>query len=168
LELVHIQLGELWANVKQARRNLWVLVACDATTKIIPVMQVGARTQEMAYAIVHELKLRLKAGSVPVFSSDGLKHYFYALTAHFGEWIILEGERKAVWMILPEFLYRQVLKSRRRHRMVNVEQRMLWSLPTEYSMRLKASYLRGRLNTAFVEWVNLTIRQSVSKLTRCS
>lgn len=52
-----------------------------AKTKIIPVIQLGARTQEMAYSVVHELKSKLKVGRVPVFSSDGLKHYFYALTA---------------------------------------------------------------------------------------
>jgi hypothetical protein len=66
---------------------------CEAKTKIIPVIQLGARTQEMAYSVVHELKMRLKAGCVPIFSSDGLKHYFYALTAHFGEWVIVEGKR---------------------------------------------------------------------------
>ena len=50
--------------------------------------------------------------------------------------------------------------------MVDVEQRMLWGLPAEYSTRLKASLLIGKINTSFVERVNLTIWQSVSKLTR--
>lgn len=143
LNLVHVQLDELWANVKQSQENLWVWVACDAKTKIIPVLQVGGRTQEMAYSVVHEMKSRLKAGCVPVFSSDGLKHYFYALTAHFGEWVIPDGEKRSVWMVLPNFLYGQVIKSRRRHRVVDVEQRMLWGLPAEYSTRLKASLLSG-------------------------
>ncbi|MFO7660078.1 MAG: hypothetical protein R6V77_04125 [Candidatus Cloacimonadaceae bacterium] len=40
----------------------------------------------MAYRVVHELKRRLRSGSTPVFASDDLKHYFYALTAHFGQW----------------------------------------------------------------------------------
>jgi len=81
LELVHVQLDELWANVKQAEQAVWVWVVCDAKTKIVPVMQLGSRTQEMAYFVVHELKLKLKVGCVPVFSTDGLAHYFYALTA---------------------------------------------------------------------------------------
>ncbi|MCJ7433633.1 MAG: hypothetical protein MUO77_09115, partial [Anaerolineales bacterium] len=91
LDLGHVQLDELWANVKQAQHNVWVWVAVDAKTKIIPVLQLGARTKEMAYAVVHELKSRLNVGNVPVFSTDGLKHYFYALTAHFGDWIHVEG-----------------------------------------------------------------------------
>ena len=43
---------------------------------------------------------------------------------------------------------------------------MIWGLPAEYSSRLKAVGLTGLINTSFVERANLTIRQSVSKLTR--
>jgi hypothetical protein len=38
LELVHVQLDELWANVKQAEQVVWIWVVCDAGTKIVPVM----------------------------------------------------------------------------------------------------------------------------------
>jgi hypothetical protein len=44
----HIQLGELWAGLDHKGQEMWVWVACDVTTKIIPVLQVGGRTQEMA------------------------------------------------------------------------------------------------------------------------
>ena len=67
----------------------------------------------MAYRVVHELKHRLRPGCVPVFSSDGLKHYFYALTAHFGHWERPEG-KKRVWTLLGEFAYAQVIKHRRK------------------------------------------------------
>ena len=72
--------------MKRSNQDMWVWVVSDATTKIVPVIQVGGRTQEMAYRVVHELKGRLRPGWVPVFSTDGLKDYFYALTAHFGRW----------------------------------------------------------------------------------
>lgn len=88
---------------------MWLWIASDARTKLIPVMQVGARNQEMAYSVVHELKGRLAASCIPVFSTDGLKHYFYALIAHFGKWEIVEG-RKLVWVLLGEFVYGQVIK----------------------------------------------------------
>ena len=54
LELIHVQLDELWANMKRSNQDMWVWVVSDATTKIVPVIQVGGRTQEMAYKIVHE------------------------------------------------------------------------------------------------------------------
>jgi transposase-like protein len=88
LELIHIQLDELWVNAKSKGHDLWLWAATDAKTKIVPDPQgcrLGGRTQEMAFRVVHELKGRLKAGSVPEFSTDGLKQYYYALTAHFGK-----------------------------------------------------------------------------------
>jgi IS1 family transposase len=165
LELIHIQLDELWGNVKKSGQELWLWTASDAKTKILAVMQVGGRTQEMAYGVVHELKGRLKAGCVPVFSTDGLKHYYYALTSHFGKWEREEG-KKPVWVMLSDFLYAQVIKHQRRRRTVEVERRMLVGEEGEYRKRLKAGGQSGRINTSNVERLNLTIRQNVSKLTR--
>jgi hypothetical protein len=45
----------------------------------------------MAYGVVHKLKSRLKAGYVPVFSTDGLN----ALTAHFLWEMGVDGKEKA-------------------------------------------------------------------------
>jgi len=92
---------------------------------------------------------------VPIFSSDGLKHYFYALTAHFGEWIVPEGGTKPVWLILPSFLYAQVIKQQRRFRLVGVEHHLLWGLFDEYRARLKSDGLSGNINTSFVEHASL-------------
>lgn len=166
LDLAHVQLDELWANLKQTGQDVWVWVACDASTKLIPVLQLGGRTQTMAYGVVHELKTRLKSESVPVFSSDGLKHYFYALTAHFGEWVESEGKKKPVWSLLSSFAYAQVVKHQKRCRQVKVERRLLYGRLEDYAARLKSAGLSGRINTAFVERVNLTIRRCVAKLAR--
>jgi len=166
LELVHIQLDELWGHVKRAGHDIWVWTVCDARTKLIPVIQLGPRDQAMAYGVVHELKTRLRASCVPVCSSDDLKHYFYALTAHFGEWVPVEGQKKLVWMVLPAFLYAQVIKYWDWLRVVDIEQRQIWGLPADYRARLKAAGLSGNINTAFVERANLTIRECVSKLAR--
>lgn len=63
----------------------------------------------MAYSVVHELKDRLVTGCVPVFSTDGLKHYYYALTAYFGKREAADG-KKPGWALLGEFVYGQVIK----------------------------------------------------------
>lgn len=47
---------------------------------------------------------------MPVLSSDGLKHYYYAVTAHFGCWEKPDGEKKTVWKVLSSLLYGQVVK----------------------------------------------------------
>jgi IS1 family transposase len=50
------------ANVKDARQDIWLWIASDVKTKLIPVMRVGGRNQEVAFAVVHELKGRLATG----------------------------------------------------------------------------------------------------------
>ena len=165
LDLIHVQLDELWANMKRSRQDMWVWVASDAITKIVPVIQVGGRTQEAAYQVVHELKGRLRYGCVPVFSTDGLKNYFYALTAHFGMWERLDG-KKQIWVLLHDFVYAQVIKHQRRRRTIQVERRILCGEKGTYAERLKSAGLSGRINTSFIERLNLTIRQCVLKLTR--
>ena len=171
LELVHVQLDELWANVKQDSQDMWVWIASDAKTKLIPVIQLGGRSQAMAFSVVHELKGRLAAGCVPVFSTDGLRHYFYTLTAHFGKWETGEGKKPA-WVLLNYFVYSQVIVfasqtyHQRRRRMVEVERRVMVVEMMQHRERLCQAGLSGRINTAFVERLNLTVRQCVSKLTR--
>jgi len=56
-----------------------------------------------------------------VFSTDGLKHYFYALTAHFGKWETVGGKKKPVWVLLSDFMHGRVVKFQRRRKLVRVE-----------------------------------------------
>jgi IS1 family transposase len=167
LSFRHIQLDELWANVRQESQEVWVWVAMEVTTKLMPVIQLGRRTLERAYAVVHELRQRMQPGMpLPVFSSDGLRLYFYALTTHFGQWFMPEDGHKRVWQMAGDFIYGQVKKLQRRRRLVKVERVMLWGSFEALVSRLKAAGLSGRLNTAFIERLNLTLRQGVALLTR--
>src|SRR5437868_15172277 len=62
--------------------------------KILPVLHLGPRTQNAAHTVVHSLRHILAPGCLPLFTSDGLNLYFYALTAHFGHWLarrVIEG-----------------------------------------------------------------------------
>jgi hypothetical protein len=116
--------------------------------------------------VVHDLVHIMQPGCQPVFTTDGLKLYFYALTAHFGRWAVSEDAHKPFWQVSADLLYAQVKKIHRRRRLVKVEHILLCGLSDTLKARLKAIGLSGRINTAFVERVNLTIRQSVSFLTR--
>ena len=62
-------------NIKQV---LWLWLAIDPLTKMIPVLHVGPRTQRSAYTVIHSLRQILTPGCVPLFTSDGLNLYFYA------------------------------------------------------------------------------------------
>ena len=71
-----------------------------------------------------------------------------------------------MWRIAADFIYGQVKKVQRRRRLIKVELQMLWGEWTQLRTRLKAAGLSGRLNTAFIERLNLTLRQGVALLTR--
>jgi transposase-like protein len=99
LSLKHLQLDELRTTLRQKSREVWLWVALDVETKVVLVLQLGPRTQAMAHRVVHELCRYLASGCIPLFTSDGLDHYFYALTAHFGQWSQAIRERKRHWEV---------------------------------------------------------------------
>ena len=82
LTLGHLQLDELFTTLRDKAHDLWVWAAFDPITKLIPALQLGPRTQHMAYALLHVVTLVLAPGCLPIFTSDGLDLYFYALTAY--------------------------------------------------------------------------------------
>jgi IS1 family transposase len=103
-------LDESRTRLRSRAQGLWLWLAIDPITKIVPVLQVGVRTQAAAHAIIHDLKQRLAPDSLPVFTSDGLNLYFYALSAHFGQWIDGAGRQARQWQVAAGLIYRQVKK----------------------------------------------------------
>jgi transposase-like protein len=94
LNVVHIQLDELVTKVRRWSKRVWVWVAQDAQSKAWLAWHVGRRAQADAHRLVHRVTQVLATVCVPVFTSDGLRQYFYALTAHYGHWQEEEGKRK--------------------------------------------------------------------------
>ncbi len=129
-------------------------------------MHLGARTQASAHQVVHDLRQCLAPDCLPVFTSDGLHHYFYALTAHCGHWVERGGQRAQQWQGAAGLIYGQVKKCYRRRRLVRVIPVMRCGTQRALSAALTGLGLSGRLNTAFVERVNLTIRQNIAALMR--
>jgi hypothetical protein len=93
LHLAHLQLDELRTRLRSRAHTLWLWVVVDPISKLVPVLYLGARTQDAAHTVVHTLRQRLSPGCIPVFTSDGLNQYFYALTAYFGQWVVAVGRR---------------------------------------------------------------------------
>ncbi len=168
LHIPHLQLDELRTRLRSAKQVLWLWLAIDPLTKMIPVLQLGPRTQNMAHTVIHSLRRSLAPGCLPLFTSDGLNVYFSALTAHFGQWLPLgrRGRNMHRWQVEPSLIYSQVKKSYQRRKLVRVTHVM--RLGTEASLKaaLEGLGLSGRLNTAFIERVNLTIRHGIAALAR--
>ena len=166
LQIPHLQLDELRTRLRSATQVLWL--AIDPLTKILPVLQLGPRTQNMAHLLIHSLRQILAPGCLPLFTSDGLNLYFYALTAHFGQWLVLgrRGRNVRRWQVEAGLIYGQVKKSYRRRKLVRVSQVMRLGTEAALKVVLQGLGLSGRLNTAFIERVNLTIRHGIAALAR--
>lgn len=147
---------------------LWLWLAIDPCTKILPVLHLGPRTQHMAHLLIHSLRQKLAPGCLPLFTSDGLNLYFYALTAHFGHWLPLSRRGRNVpwWQVEPRLIYGQVKKCYRQRKLVRVRHVMRLGTQIHLSVALQGMGFSGRLNTAFIERVNLTIRHGIAALAR--
>ncbi len=83
LQLPHLQLDELRTRLRGSQQVLWLWLAIDPLTKFIPVLHLGPRTQLMAHLVIHSLRQLLAPGCLPLFTSNGLNVYFYALPVPF-------------------------------------------------------------------------------------
>jgi len=61
LWLPHLQLDELRTRLRSAKQILWLWLAIDPLTKILPVLELGPRTQHMAHQVIHSLRQSLAA-----------------------------------------------------------------------------------------------------------
>ncbi len=161
-----VQMDELYTRVRTTASACWLWLAIDPVSKAIPALHLGGRTKVDAFALVHDLKLRLAPDCIPAFTTDGLRSYFYALTTHFGHWFRPPRAHSDHWQPSDDLHYGQLVKRKDRRRVTFTHTRMLWGQRRALFARLRQVGLRPLIQTAFVERVNLTFRQSVSALSR--
>ena len=165
--------GEI--SAKQAIKRLersrhWVWTAIDPVSKLLVAIEVGPRTLEMAQRVVHHVVGVLAPGWWPAWFSDGFKGYLPAIVGHCGWWVHPERRQgkgpwpKPRWMPLPGLLSAQVVKQYRRKRLVRMKHRVVFG--TMGAIEQVLSVCGWKINTAFVERLNLDIRQRVAAIGR--
>jgi IS1 family transposase len=185
LHVEQLQLDEVYAVLRdikagtisddEAIRRLerapsWVWTAMDPTSKLLVVIDVGSRTLAMAQRVVHQVTQVLASDCLPLFLTDGLKDYATALLTHFGYWLHPARRQdkgpmpKPRWMPLPALLYAQAVKSYRRRRLVGVTHRVVFG--TRLAIEQILAACGWTINTAFVERLNLDLRQRVAAIGR--
>src|SRR5262249_15293214 len=148
----------------------WGWVAIDPVSKLLLAIEVGPRTLAMAQRVVHQVVQVLAPGCVSLFRTDGFKEYTTALRTHYGQWVQPARRQatgpapKARWLPLPQLLYAQVVKTVRRRRLVYVRHRVVFGPLAAVQQVLAAC--GWQIQTAFVERLNLTIRQHVAAVGR--
>lgn len=165
-------LSEDEAIARLSRSPHWVWTAIDPESKLLLRVQVGERTLAMAQAMLHQLTQLLAPGCVPLFVSDGYTHDLTAIVTHCGHWVQPPRQQatgpapKPRWMPLPTLLYAQVIKTMRRRRLVRGSHRVV--LGTREAVQQVLAACGWQIQTAFVERLNLSLRQRVAAIGRRS
>jgi hypothetical protein len=185
VRVTQVQLDELFALLSAVRTGEvseaeaiqclspsphWVWTAIDPESKLLLGLDVGERTLAMAQCVVHQVAEVLAPGCMPLFLTDGFKEYTTALLTHYGHWV-QPSRRQATgpapkprWLPLPGLLYAQVIKTVRRRRLVRVSHRVVFGTLEAVQQVLAAC--GWQINTAFVERLNLSLRQPVAAIGR--
>ena len=187
LRLNQVQLDELYAILSAVRDGemskdaaidhlsmspRWIWTAIDPESKLMLSARVGERSQTMAQAILHQIAELLAPGCIPLFLSDGNPSYLTAIVRHFGRWIQPPRRHskgsapKPRWMPLPGLLYAQVVKKMRRRRIIEVKRHVV--IGTQAAVDEVLRFCGWVINTAFVERLNLSLRQRVAPIRRRS
>src|SRR5207245_1150818 len=142
----------------------------DPESKLLLALDVGNRTLAMAQRVVHQVVQVLAPDCAPLFLTDGFCEYMTALLTHYGHWMQPTRRQatgpnpKPRWMPRPGLLYTQVVKTERKRRLIRVVHRVVFGTLEAVQQVLAAC--GWQINTAFVERINLSIRQHVAAVGR--
>jgi IS1 family transposase len=171
-DVKHGEISEDEAIKRLERSRQWVWTALDPESKLLVVIDIGPRPLAMAQGVVHQIVQVLAPDSVPLVLTDGFKESMTALLTHYGQWVQLPRRQakgpspKPRWMPLPELLYAQVVKTMRRRRLVAVKHHVVFGTTAAVDQVLAAC--GWHINTAFVERLNLSLRQRGAAIGRRS
>ena len=130
----------------------------------------GQRSLEDCRIFINDLISRIKGK--PLFTSDELPHYETVLLEHYSH---LEeqpktGKRgrppKPKQVVDPDFMYATVHKVRSNGKVVKIERNILHGSSQVVNDVIASSKVSKKINTAFVERVNLTLRNRNKMLAR--
>jgi len=164
------EVSDAEAIQRLSRSPHWVWAAIDPVTKLLLTREGGDRTLAMAQRVVHQLTQTLAPDCAPLFLTDGFREYMTALLTHYGQWV-QPARRQATgptpkprWMPLPGLLYAQVVKTVRRRRLVRVSHKVVFG--TLAAVEQVLAMHGWHINTAFIERINLSMRQHVAAIGR--
>jgi hypothetical protein len=179
------QFDEKWAFVGKKEKHCdptcpadtrqgdqWDHVGYDPEHRLVLTVVPGKRTAENVRAAVDEVKERTGGRPLDLITSDEYAPYREAILAAYGTVVTpprtgKRGRPKASYRVPPEDLrYATVHKTRRKGRVVKVEQRVVFGDPEAVKAALKRSAVSRVVNTAFVERPNGTDRNRNARKVR--
>ena len=150
--LTELQADEIRTFIDRKRRVQWVLTAIEVWSRLWLYVACGRRSYRNVRRLLADAVHRGQYGRIPLITTDGYRYYAIVLGRLLGHGCI----------------HGQVVKTYRKNRVTKVDRDL--SIGSDWQLRdaLERSEDSDRLNTSFVERLNLTIRQGSAYLQRRS
>jgi IS1 family transposase len=149
LATAELQADEIRTIVGGRGQPVWIFAVIDVWSRFWPSTVVGKRSYRNTLVLFRDLSRRMSLEIIPLITTDGFGFYEKVVGRVFG----------------PGCCYGQVIKTRRNDRVVKVERRAVIGAG-RLEQTLWNSEDSVKLNTSFVERLNLTIRQGSAYLGR--
>ncbi len=150
LKVTELQADAIRTMVGGKKQPTWIFVSIDVWSHLWPSTIVGRRSYRNTLSLFRDLSFRMVHKGFPVIATDGFKFY-----------------QQVVWRIFGVgCLYGQVVKKRRKDRIVKVEHKTRLGPAWRWEQAWKNSEDSRKLNTSYIERLNLTIRQGSAFLCR--
>jgi transposase-like protein/IS1 family transposase len=150
IAISELQADEIRTIIHDKEQPMWIFAAIEVWSRLWPSTVVGRRSYRNTLTLFRDISSRSNLECVPLIATDGFAFYAKVVRRVFG----------------PACLYGQVIKTRRNDRIVKVERRAAIGTAWRFEQALRNSEDSSKLNTSFIERLNLTIRQGSAYLFR--
>ena len=145
-----LQADEIRTIVAGKQQPIWIFAVIDVWSRLWPSTVVGRRSYRNTLTLFRDVASRMNLARFPLIATDGFEFYEKVVRRVFGS----------------ACLYGQVIKTRRNDRVVRVERKTRIGAAWRWEQALADSEDSEKLNTSFIERLNLTIRQGSASLCR--
>jgi len=150
VELIELQADEICTFDGTKKKSLWIFVAIEVWSRMWISKVVGSRNYRNVKTLLNQVINSCRIVNPFIFTTDGFEPYSWATKN-----------------LLNYFcLYAQVIKKRRKNRVIKVERRLIIGTKQKMEQLLFESEDSSTINTSFIERLNLTIRQGCAYLGR--
>jgi len=165
-DLGQVQMDEL--RVKLQGHIVWMAMALMVSTRLwLGGVVASSRDRTLITNLVE--KVRASASALCrgiLFCTDGLKAYITAIRLVFRESVPTGQAGRRHLQGWKRIFIAQMVKQYEQGRVIGIERRIIQGTQPEIDSMLERTQGRGVINTAFIERLNATFRQSLSSLAR--
>ncbi len=148
--LQEIQADEIRSFMDRRKSPIWIITLLEVWSRLWPSYVVGRRNYRNIKKLFRSTISKAELSALPLITTDGFEIYEWVVKRLFGQACV----------------YGQVIKKRRKNRVISIERKLLIGTDKRLEEALQNSEDSETLNTSFIERHNLTLRRSCSYLQR--